>query len=426
MSMVLGVLVFVVGSITHARTVDGQRLGVRRSGGLWRLKTPAQMSSHSLSFRSGIVKIRLRAEGQDRGSYVNQNINPPMPATVRGPLGDSLRHCEIERCTCCRSSRPDSPLSRKEEGTVSVYRESAFESSNERMSRRNALIKAVATGAVGVYSWAQWQQQLKGSSSMVESPKSCFAYCMATRMESYEKLVHQRKEQLFRQLFDIDGGTGVVRGPVDIDGDTGVVRGAVDIDGGTRVIKGPKGATKLLEVGVGAGPNMKMYSSIGGGMLSVTGVDVNPYMEQYATKAAQENGVLFNFVVGDASRLPFPDASFDRVVASHTLCSVPNPTKMVSEIARVLKPGGKYLFWEHVRAWDDRPGLRFQQELFNPLQKAVFQGCHLNRDSLGTIEKCIGPDGFESVDSSNLYLGDRPLLSPHAIGIATRSQTRKV
>eukprot|EP00954_Amorphochlora_amoebiformis_P029853 1393737-Amorphochlora_amoeboformis.AAC.1 len=67
-----------------------------------------------------------------------------------------------------------------------------------------------------------------------------------------------RKEQLFRQLLDIDGGTGVVRGPVDIDGDTGVVRGAVDIDGGTRVIKGPKGATKLLEVGVGAGPNMKM------------------------------------------------------------------------------------------------------------------------------------------------------------------------
>jgi len=156
-------------------------------------------------------------------------------------------------------------------------------------------------------------------------------------------------------------------------------------------------------------------SSFSGDMIEVTGLDANVNMEPYASKAAQLSGVPFRFVLGDAEKLPFPDESFEAVVGTHVMCSVPQPERALREIARVLKPGGRYLFWEHVRAQDDRKGLQFQQDILDPLQQVFFQGCHLSRDTLGTIMKS---EAFSDVQAETKYLGDRPLLSPHAIGIA--------
>ena len=82
--------------------------------------------------------------------------------------------------------------------------------------------------------------------------------------------------------------------------------------------------------------------------------------------------------------LPFPDDSFDTVALTLVLCTVPDPAAALREIARVLKPGGRFLFLEHVRA--DDPGLaKWQDRLHGPWY--VFgHGCHCNRDTLATLK----------------------------------------
>ena len=85
-----------------------------------------------------------------------------------------------------------------------------------------------------------------------------------------------------------------------------------------------------------------------------------------------------------AERLPFDDDSFDTVALTLVLCTVPDPEASLREIARVLKPGGPFLFLEHVRSED--PGLaRWQDRLHTPW-KWFGDGCHCNRDTLSTIE----------------------------------------
>ena len=89
-------------------------------------------------------------------------------------------------------------------------------------------------------------------------------------------------------------------------------------------------------------------------------------------------------VEAPAERLPFEDASFDTAVATLVLCTVPDPAAALAEAARVLKPGGRLLFIEHVRAED--PGLaRWQDRLEKPW-RFLGDGCHCNRDTVATIE----------------------------------------
>ena len=85
-----------------------------------------------------------------------------------------------------------------------------------------------------------------------------------------------------------------------------------------------------------------------------------------------------------AESLPFEDDSFDTVALTLVLCTVPDPPAALREIARVLKPGGRFLFLEHVRA--DEPKLaRWQDRLHGPWY-LFGDGCHCNRDTLATIE----------------------------------------
>ena len=76
--------------------------------------------------------------------------------------------------------------------------------------------------------------------------------------------------------------------------------------------------------------------------------------------------------------LPFQTSTFDAVVTTLVLCSVTDVDQVVQEISRVLKPGGRWLFMEHVHA--ETPLLGFAQDLFEPLEERLAAGCHLNRD----------------------------------------------
>jgi hypothetical protein len=100
------------------------------------------------------------------------------------------------------------------------------------------------------------------------------------------------------------------------------------------------------------------------------------------------------------------------------LCSVDDPGAAVREVLRVLKPGGRFLFMEHVAA-PEGSWLRGVQSLFNPLQRLLCDGCNVNRCTGSTIEGA----GFSSVDLSHCKVGTCPLLAclqPHIMGVAVK------
>ena len=114
-----------------------------------------------------------------------------------------------------------------------------------------------------------------------------------------------------------------------------------------------------------------------------------------------------------AAQLPFPDASFDTAVVTFTLCSVPDEQSALSEITRVLAPGGRLLFFEHVRSADPRIAAR-QDKIPFPYPLI---GCHPNRDTLREIE--ASPLAVESVRAGELPKApeiERPMI----VGTARR------
>ncbi len=107
---------------------------------------------------------------------------------------------------------------------------------------------------------------------------------------------------------------------------------------------------EVLEIGAGTGKNLPLYRAVE----RVVALDPDPAMRTRAHDAALEARVPVEVVEGDAMALPFSDASFDTVVFSLVLCTVPDMERALSEARRVLRPGGTLRFYEHVRAADPR------------------------------------------------------------------------
>jgi ubiquinone/menaquinone biosynthesis C-methylase UbiE len=101
-----------------------------------------------------------------------------------------------------------------------------------------------------------------------------------------------------------------------------------------------------LEVAIGTGLNLPHYP----GGIRLTGVDLSPDMLALARSRAEEMGRQVELLEADAQALPFDDATFDTVVCTYALCSVPDDAAAVSEMARVLKPGGRLILLDHVRS----------------------------------------------------------------------------
>lgn len=170
---------------------------------------------------------------------------------------------------------------------------------------------------------------------------------------------------------------------------------------------------EVIEVGAGDGLNFRHYPPT---VTRVLAVEPEPHLRRLAREAASHAPVPIEVVDGLAERLPCADASADAVVVSLVLCSVADQAAALQEIRRVLKPGGRLRFLEHVRA--DTPGLaRVQRVLDATLWPRVAGGCHTGRDTAAAIERA----GF-TIQGLDRYLFPeaRTPVSFHILGSATR------
>jgi ubiquinone/menaquinone biosynthesis C-methylase UbiE len=102
----------------------------------------------------------------------------------------------------------------------------------------------------------------------------------------------------------------------------------------------------VLEIAIGTGLNLPFYSAD----VEITGIEISPVMLEIAHHRSQMLGRHVDLVIGDAQALPFPDQSFDTVICTIALCSIPNERQAVAEAWRVLRPGGRFVALEHVRS----------------------------------------------------------------------------
>jgi ubiquinone/menaquinone biosynthesis C-methylase UbiE len=134
------------------------------------------------------------------------------------------------------------------------------------------------------------------------------------------------------------------------------------------------GATgQVLEVAIGTGRNLSFYPPDA----QLTGVDLSPRMLDRARTRAETLTRPVDLQLGDAQHLTFPDASFDTVVATLTVCSIPDDQAAVAEMARVLRPGGRLALLDHVASTSSP--VRAVQRLLDPALVRL-QGDHLLRD----------------------------------------------
>lgn len=135
-----------------------------------------------------------------------------------------------------------------------------------------------------------------------------------------------------------------------------------------------KASGAVLEIGFGTGSNLRFYPFH---IHSLTAIDPNPGMIPLARSHLAVGEVSVNLVLASGEWLPFPSGSFDTVVSTMTLCSVPQPSKVLQELLRVLMPGGRVLFLEHGQSPDR--SVRQWQDGLTPVWKYLGDGCHLNR-----------------------------------------------
>ena len=140
------------------------------------------------------------------------------------------------------------------------------------------------------------------------------------------------------------------------------------------------GAT--LEIGAGTGLNLRDYPAP---VTDLVLTEPSPHMARRLRVRADRWARAARVVEAPAEDLPFPDTSFDTVVATLVLCSVADPARALSEIRRVLGPGGRLLFLEHVRSTD--PRLAARQDRWHGLWLLLGAGCHCNRDTKRAIAR---------------------------------------
>jgi ubiquinone/menaquinone biosynthesis C-methylase UbiE len=171
------------------------------------------------------------------------------------------------------------------------------------------------------------------------------------------------------------------------------------------------GAT--IEIGAGTGLNLPHYPPA---VTRLALIEPDPHMRRRLERRAARLGRDVEIRSATADRLPFPDGSFDTAVVTFTLCSVPDEQAALSEITRVLVPGGQLLFLEHVRSAD--PGIAAKQDKI-PFPYPLI-GCHPNRDTLREIT--ASPLAVETVRAGELPKTpeiERPMI----VGTARRPAT---
>lgn len=154
----------------------------------------------------------------------------------------------------------------------------------------------------------------------------------------------------------------------------------------------------VLEIAICTGRNLPLYPP----EVRLTGIDISAAMLEVARVRAVELGRAVDLRVGDAQTLPFPDQTFDTVVCTLALCTIPDDRRAMSDAHRVLRPGGLLLLLEHVRSpvrW-----VRLGERVLDPLL-VRWQGDHLLRDP----EDYLEAEGFaiEHLQRSKLGIVER-------------------
>ncbi len=168
---------------------------------------------------------------------------------------------------------------------------------------------------------------------------------------------------------------------------------------------------RVLEIGPGAGANLPLYPE----NTTLIGIEPNRFMFRYLREESHESRRVMHLLNGRAEAIGLRDNSIDAVVCTHVLCSVDDLDAALSEILRVLKPGGLFVFLEHVAA-PRATALRLVQRLLRPGWQKVGEGCRLERELWRAFEYA----GFDGLTYEHFRVPWALPVSPHIAGWARK------
>jgi SAM-dependent methyltransferase len=172
---------------------------------------------------------------------------------------------------------------------------------------------------------------------------------------------------------------------------------------------------EVVEIGFGSGLNVPSYPEA---VTKVYAVDPSLVARDLASARVEASPVEVRYVGLDGARLPLDDASVDTALSTFTLCTIPEVTKALSEVRRVLRPGGTFHFLEHGLCPDASVARR--QRRFNGIQQRLAGGCHLDRP----IDALVREAGFEISELDNDQLPGPSFMLPWSYlyeGVATKA-----
>jgi ubiquinone/menaquinone biosynthesis C-methylase UbiE len=164
-----------------------------------------------------------------------------------------------------------------------------------------------------------------------------------------------------------------------------------------KTLAGVSGA--VLEVGFGSGQNLPFYPPE---VRKLVAVDPSTVAASLARERIARVAFPVEYVALEGERIDAPDASFDAVVSTFTLCTIPDAAAALAQMRRMLRPGGRFFFVEHGRAPDAK--VQRWQDRLNGVNEVLLGGCHLNRD----IERLVRDAGFELERVDKHYMEGAP------------------
>jgi ubiquinone/menaquinone biosynthesis C-methylase UbiE len=168
---------------------------------------------------------------------------------------------------------------------------------------------------------------------------------------------------------------------------------------------------EVLEIGFGSGRNVAHYPQA---VMHVRAVDPATLGRRLAEPRVAARGIPVDYVGLDGAELPVDDDSVDHVLSTWTLCTIPDVERALTEIRRVLRPGGELHFLEHGKS--PSPKVARWQDRITPLNKAVFGGCHPNRP----MDRLLADSGLEMTRMENFYMKGPKMMGYMFEGVATK------
>ncbi len=162
----------------------------------------------------------------------------------------------------------------------------------------------------------------------------------------------------------------------------------------------------VVEIGPGTGNNLRYYAA----GTSVIAIEPNPAMHGRLRKHAREHGVDLDIRTSSGEAIGLPDHAADGVVGTLVLCGVDDPDRVLSEVRRVLKPGGTFFFIEHVRAPAGTWTRRIQRLVRRP-HRWMFNGCVVDRDTESALRRA----GFDRLELAREDAGPAGLYVRHRV-----------